>query len=212
VHQVHGAAVHVVRAGELTHRTSDASTTKADAIVTDDSARIACVRVADCAPVLMAGCNRVGRVVAVAAVHAGWRGCVGGVVERAADALGALGAERLVAAVGPCIGPDAFEVGPEVAEAFWARFGRDSQLVRARASVGGVEKFDVDLAGALRRQLLACGVEHKAIDMLAECTCSNSERFFSHRRDRGMTGRMAGFIGMVSRDASATAAASYPLA
>jgi hypothetical protein len=107
----------------------------------------------------------------------------------------------LVAAIGPCIGPDAFEVGPEVAEAFWERFGRDSALVRARRRAGGDDKFDVDLSGALREHLIACGASPGAIDMLAQCTFSNPERFFSHRRERGMTGRMAGFIGMAQGDA-----------
>jgi YfiH family protein len=188
VHQVHGDGVHVVRAGEATHATNGV-TTKADAIVTDDAGRVACVRVADCAPVLIAGRSR-GGVVGVAAVHAGWRGCVAGVAERAVERLRALGASEFAAAVGPCIGADAFEVGGEVAAAFRERFGEGATLVRERA--GG--KFDVDLGRALREQLRSVGV--REVDVLEHCTAGDAARFFSHRRERGMTGRMAAFVGV----------------
>lgn len=188
VHQVHGDGVHVVRVGEATHATAGV-TTKADAIVTDDPGRMACVRVADCAPVLIAGRSR-GGVVGVAAVHAGWRGCVARVAERAIERIRAMGAAEFAAAVGPCIGPAAFEVGGEVAGAFRARFGEGTMLVRERA--GG--KFDVDLAGALREELQAAGA--RDVDVLGLCTVSDAARFFSHRRERGMTGRMAGFVGV----------------
>jgi polyphenol oxidase len=191
VHQVHGDGVHAVRVGEATHA-ANGVTTKADAIVTDDAGRVACVRVADCAPVLIAGRSR-GGVIGVAAVHAGWRGCVAGVAERAVERLRALGAAEFVSAVGPCIGREAFEVGPEVAAAFQERFGSGTALVRER----GGQKFDVDLAGALCEQLRGSGVAAEAV---GGCTASDAERFFSHRRDRGMTGRMAGFVGMPGRE------------
>ncbi len=195
VHQVHGAEVHMVRAGAASHCTTDGTTTKADSIVTDDAARLVGVRVADCAPVLIAGFDDGGACVGVAAVHAGWRGAVTGIAERTVDSLHAIGASEIIAAIGPCIGPDAFEVGPEVATAFRERFGIQTKIVRERD--GG--KFDVDLAGSIGEQLLARGVRADRIDVIAHCTVAQSDYYFSHRRERGMTGRMIALIGMPSK-------------
>src|SRR4051794_29413281 len=116
VHQVHGAGVIRVRRGEP----FDVSV-KADALVGDDPGRVLSVRVADCVPVLLAAAD--GRV--VAAVHAGWRGVVAGVVGAAVrEVAGPAGAGAAVrAAVGPCIGGEAFEVGPEVLAEFRRVFG-----------------------------------------------------------------------------------------
>ena len=99
---------------------------QADALVTADRGRAVSVRTADCCPVLLATAD--GR--AVAAAHAGWRGAVAGVVGAAVAELcrvaGTTGPAGLIAAVGPCIGVDAFEVGPEVLAAFADRFGADT--------------------------------------------------------------------------------------
>lgn len=190
VHQVHERAV-------LTHRAGDAGpaidwgSVRADAIVTDDPGVVAAVRVADCAPILIASAD--GRV--VAAIHAGWRGVVAGVVGTALEALLALGARQpLHAAIGPCIGPASFEVGPEVVRAFHEAFGADAP-VRAHpdAQAAADGKALVDLNAAIERQLRAAGVE--SIADLGRCTASEPAEFFSHRRDRGVTGRMIGVIG-----------------
>lgn len=186
VHQVHGDAVHLVRAGGPSH--DGPETTKADAIVCDDAARAVAVRVADCAPVLIATAD--GRM--VAAVHAGWRGVVSGVADRAIETMMRLGAspEAMVAAIGPCISEPEFEIGPEVVEAFRARFGRGTPHARETADGKG----RADLQGALRTSLEAMGL--RCIDTLARCTVREASHFFSHRRDRGATGRMAAFIGV----------------
>ena len=188
VHQVHGDAVHVVRAGSPSHPGPE--TTKADAIVSDDAARAVAVRVADCAPVLLATAD--GRL--VAAVHAGWRGVVGDVACRTVEAMRDLGArpEELVAAIGPCISEPEFEIGQEVIEAFRRRFGQGTP--HARTTHDG--KGRADLQGALRTSLEGAGVAR--IDTLARCTVREPTHFFSHRRDRGVTGRMAAFIGAVA--------------
>lgn len=191
VHQVHGAAVHVVRRGERSH--AGPHDTKADAIVTDDPERMIGVRVADCAPVLIASHD--GRV--AAAVHAGWRGVVAGVAVHAVSAMRELApgscAAGLSAAIGPRIGPDAFEVGPEVAAEFARVFGRGTAHVRA----GAGDRSLVDLGGALAEQLRGAGVER--VDVLARCTYSEPSLFFSHRRathERAATGRMIAMIGV----------------
>ncbi len=191
VHQVHAAAVHVVRSGDR----ATPRDVKADAIVSDDPSRVLAVRVADCAPVLLA--SRDGRV--VAAVHAGWRGVVGGVLPCAIARMRALGATDLVAAIGPCISVHHFEVGPEVVAEFERIFGRDDEIVPpgARASPANSGKAMVDLKAALRHQLLASALPASAIDTCPHCTVRDATEFFSHRRDRGLTGRMAAVIGPV---------------
>jgi YfiH family protein len=181
VHQVHGAGV--VRAEE--GRGVDTSA-KADALVGSDRAKTLSVRVADCVPVLVA--MEGGRT--VAAIHAGWRGVVGGVVEAALAAVGSADCTRTcVAAIGPCIGPDAFEVGPEVVGIFLGYFRGNAPIVRR---VG--EKGHVDLREAVRLQLVRAGVPPDRIDTTDRCTHRDAQEFFSHRRDNGVTGRMAAVI------------------
>lgn len=187
VHQVHGAEALLVRPGQPTHGTLPPGTsTKADAIVTDDPVRAVAVRVADCAPVLLASSD--GKV--VAAVHSGWRGVISGIVAAAASRMRELGAAPHLAAIGPCIGPEAFEVGPEVAEQFHAAFPRPPRPVVRPAPAPG--KHLVDLPACLELQLRDLGVEH--VDTIHACTYTDADRFFSHRRDKGLTGRMAAII------------------
>lgn len=182
VHQVHGADVHVARRGGRAH--AGERDTRADAIVTDDPGRVVAIRVADCAPVLLASAD--GRVVAT--IHAGWRGVVGGVAVRAVEAMRALGAGEIVGAVGPCISGEAFEVGPEVVAEFERVFGSGAP-VRG----GSGDRSFVDLKECLRRQLAGCGVSR--VEVSDRCTVRDAGEFYSHRREKGMTGRMAGVIG-----------------
>jgi YfiH family protein len=175
VHQVHGGDV--IRCDG-----SFESGAKADAIVTTEARRLLSVRVADCAPILLAGDD--GRI--VAAVHAGWRGVLAGVVANAIMEM-RCPASEVVAAIGPCIGFDAFQVGPEVLEAFDRKFGSDAPV---RPS--GDRKGHVDLKAALAIQLRKIGVNR--IDTTDRCTFTHADEFFSHRRDKGVTGRMAAMI------------------
>lgn len=189
VHQVHGADVHVVATGEPSH--AGPGDTRADALILSDPSRIAAVRVADCAPILLAS----GDGAMVAAVHAGWRGLVGGVLPRTIERMRAMGAGEMVAAVGPCIGPDAFEVGEDVAQEFRRVFGSENRLLRPGQNPG---KYWADLQGGLTEQLGPCGVR---FEVLPGCTvrdvADGRPRFFSHRRDGGRTGRMMALIGPV---------------
>jgi YfiH family protein len=174
VHQVHGGVVHEVCACRPAHPT--ASDTRADALVTDDPTRALAVRIADCAPVLIASAD--GRI--VAAVHAGWRGVVAGVVTESVRRMRLLSPEArtsgLAAAVGPCISAANFEVGPEVAAEFRRVFGADTPHVRA----GSGDRFHADLKAALAEQLRHLGVA--TIDVLPHCTYADPSLFFSHRR------------------------------
>lgn len=181
VSQVHGCAV--VRAEQTL-----ASRAAADAVTSARGGHAVLVRVADCVPVLIADPS----TGAVAAVHAGWRGVVAGVVPAAITALGALGVDprTAVAAIGPCISARHFEIGPEVA----------AELARADLAecvIGpGVHgpKHHADLVRAVALQLARCGVAHANIDAVAPCTYADRARFFSYRRDGAASGRLAAVI------------------
>ena len=142
------------------------------------------VRVADCVPLLLAD-RRSGDV---AAVHAGWRGVVAGVVRASIDAL-ARERGSLVAAIGPCIGACCFEVGRDVADQIVGACGDGRVLVwEAR------DKAYVDLRAAVRAQLLALGLARAHIDDVPGCTKHEGERFHSYRRDGAGSGRMLAAI------------------
>lgn len=161
-----------------------------DAIVTGDASQVVAVRVADCAPVLLAD----PAAGLVAAVHAGWRGVVAGVVSRAINTLRQRGADpsRLLAAIGPCIGPSAFEVGREVRDAMEA-VGLES-CVQPRAATAG--KWLADLPRAIRMQLRAAGLSGERVDSSGLCTLCEPSTEFSYRRDTARSGRMAAIIGL----------------
>lgn len=177
VHQVH--ANQVVWCGKGPFSCDQ----KADAIVSGDPHRVISVRIADCVPILIATGD--GRY--VAAVHAGWRGIVAGVIRKAVGELRQAGESALVATIGPCIGFDSFEVGPEVLAEFERVFGPDAPIRRREDAKGYA-----DCREAVRRQLLEMGIER--IDTTDRCTVRHREEFFSHRRDKGVTGRMAALI------------------
>jgi len=165
---------------------------EADAAVTDRYGVACVVQVADCLPVLLAAPR--GR--AVGAAHAGWRGLAAGVVERTLErvcALGGCAPDEVSVWLGPCIGPQHFEVGAEVLQAF----GADPQAVApqpcfvARAGsphADGRPRWLADLAGLARRRLAAAGAGRVCGD--GACTYGSPSAFFSFRRD-GVTGRHA---------------------
>ena len=126
---------------------------------------------ADCLPVAVARTN--GEHPALAVLHVGWRGLLEGIVP---NGVRALGTERLMAAIGPGIGPCCYEVGPDVAEPFEAAFGAEV-LVDGR----------LDLWRSTELALQRAGVEE--VERTDLCTFCHPELFFSHRRDRGTTGR-----------------------
>lgn len=169
--QVHGTAVAV--------HDGVAAVPRADASIATTAGRVCAVLTADCLPVVLA--DRAGSRVGVA--HAGWRGLVGGVVEATVAALHCPAGE-LLAWLGPAIGPAAFEVGPEVREAFTTR----SSSLAGYFVENARGRFQADLYGLARRQLALAGVS--AVYGGDGCTASDPRRFFSFRRD-GTTGRMA---------------------
>ncbi|MDB5851353.1 MAG: laccase [Rhodoferax sp.] len=189
--QVHGQQV-----ATLDRARTDEATTAADACVTTEPGLACTIMVADCLPVLFT--DRQG--VAVAAAHAGWRGLAGasgsGVLEAAVRAVNAAASSdvpTLLAWLGPCIGPKAFEVGDEVREAFVAQQAEAS----AWFSPCAPGKWLADLPGLARLRLRTLGFLDAQVygndSSCAWCTVNNPSRFFSYRRER-VTGRMAACI------------------
>jgi hypothetical protein len=172
--QVHGIAV--VEAAQ------DGAEPEADGAFAAKPGVVCAVLTADCLPVLL--CNRAGTK--VAALHAGWRGLAGGVIEAGVQALGVPGNE-LLAWLGPAIGPKRFEVGPEVRTVFMQH---DAQAAQAfRAAREGKYLADIYLLARLRLQRLGVAAVYGG----GCCTVTERARFFSYRRD-GATGRMASLI------------------
>ncbi len=181
--QVHGSVARVlddndVSMGPLWPRLAQV---EGDAVCSGASGLACAVRTADCVPILV-GDRQSG---AVTAIHAGWRGIVRGVVEAAIASLRELvGAQgQLVAAIGPHIGPSAFETGEDVA----AELEGCSPLKGVVERAG--DKARVALGPIVAAKLEAAGVSRTQIDELGGCTFSEPERFFSYRRDGKRSGR-----------------------
>jgi YfiH family protein len=142
-----------------------------DGLWSDEPGRAMLLLTADCMPIALA--RREGERPALAILHAGWRGLLSGIV---GVGVRALGSRRLVAAIGPSIGPCCYEVGEEVAAPFAEAFGDDV-----------VRDGKLDLWTSAERALRAAGVDR--VDRFDACTSCQGSRFFSHRRDSGRTGR-----------------------
>ncbi|EGV51753.1 peptidoglycan editing factor PgeF [Candidatus Endoriftia persephone] len=155
---------------------------EADAAFADRPDRVCAVLTADCLPLLL--CDQQGE--RICAVHAGWRGLASGVIEAALRRMGRPGSE-LLAWLGPAIGPERFEVGAEVREAFVAH--ADEAAIAFRPAEQG--KWLADIYRLARQRLAAFGVGF--VGGGDYCTVSDPKRFYSYRRD-GVTGRMASLI------------------
>ena len=179
--QVHGEAIleetEAARGEEIPPALGDA-----DAVITGERGVAVGVRTADCVPILLYAPD----VGAVAAVHAGWRGAVLAIAARAVAQLSSrYGADprRMLAAIGPSIRGCCYEVGEDVARRFDERFGAGVTL---RSGGGGPR---LDLAEANRRALAGAGLPPQNVEVLGHCTACEPDRFFSHRRDHGRSGR-----------------------
>lgn len=192
LNQVHGTQVL-----ELVSDTPDKI--PADAAFTRHTGLACSVLVADCLPILL--CDLRGSV--VAAVHAGWRGLAGqngkGILETTFEAIRAAGLmdcagcdTEFIAWLGPCIGPEAFEVGAEVVSAFTDGRPQASDCFKAC----GADKWLANLPALARQRLQALGVVQLFGNdgRPAWCTFTNPTRFFSYRRDGHATGRLAACI------------------
>ncbi len=168
LHQVHGADVVTI-----TEAWAPGAGPKADAMVTGKPGIALGIVTADCAPVLFAD-DRAG---IVGAAHAGWRGAVAGVLEATIAAMRELGARNIVAAIGPCIGQDSYEVGPDLREAVLARDPADARFF---APGRREQRWQFDLPGYCAARLTGAGLA--GIALTGADTCAREEDFFSHRR------------------------------
>lgn len=172
--QIHGADV--VRADEVIEPPA------ADASWTDKQGVTCAVLTADCLPVLL--CDR--RGTRIAAAHGGWRGLADNILAQTVRAMGVRPSD-VMAWLGPAIGPDAFEVGPDVRQAFIARWPETEAAFRA----GQGDRWFCHIYSVAGAQLRALGVT--SVYGGGFCTHNEPDRFFSYRRD-GQTGRMASLI------------------
>ncbi|OIO71958.1 MAG: hypothetical protein AUJ57_06360 [Zetaproteobacteria bacterium CG1_02_53_45] len=158
----------------------------ADILLTDQRNTPVAVRTADCLPILLAD-NQAGIVVAA---HAGWRGTVAQVAVKAVQQMLGRGAvaERIIASLGPCIGPCCFAIGEEAAREL------ANCCHGAGRFVTGREQRYADLWQINRLQLLQSGLNEAHIELFNECTCCNPERYFSYRRDGQQSGRHLGVV------------------
>ncbi|MBS1089632.1 peptidoglycan editing factor PgeF [Gluconobacter wancherniae] len=143
-----------------------------DALVTDRPDVGIGVITADCGPILLSGND--GRI--VGAAHAGWRGAAGGILESVVNQMRALGALTIVAAVGPCIGPESYEVGPDMRDAVMAQDSGAGAFFRPADRSG---HFYFDLPGYCAARLRRAGLDQ--VDVIGVDTLTD-QRFFSHRR------------------------------
>lgn len=185
-HQVHGRAVVEVRTG------AGPSAGEGDVLICNDPVRAVGVRVADCVPLLVA--DDTGGT--VAAVHAGWRGVARRapihLVHRLQQRFG-VRPERLVAAVGPSIGPCCYEVGADTRNAFRAE-GHASPLLQEWFLPTPSGRFHLDLWRAVRDQLEGAGLMPAHIFTAELCTMTHTDLFHSFRRDKEGAGRLGAFI------------------
>ncbi len=185
--QVHGVEVRVIEPTDLVEKVRAEN---ADALVTRTN--VIGVRTADCTPVLVADPESG----AVAAIHAGWRGVVAGVVQagiRTLEQVSGGTASRFIVAIGPCIRAESFEVGEDVAAEI-ARVSHGVEVV-----IRKVPRPHVDMVRAVRAQLAALGVPDSSIDDVGGDTFAEPTRFFSYRRDREGSGRHLSVIAARTR-------------
>lgn len=176
--QVHGTEIRIA--------TEPGGSEGFDALATNVPGILLAVSVADCTPILVFDRHKQ----AVAAIHAGWRGTISGIVAHTLEQMGktfGTRGEDCLAYIGACIDECSFEVGEEVATAFADPFKR---FDAARG------KFFVDLKKANAAQLHTFGIPETQIECSPFCTLRDSERFFSHRKSGGVTGRGMAVIGL----------------
>ena len=161
----------------------------ADGYVTSESGIVLGVKSADCVPILLEAYDENDKIIAVSAIHAGWRGTSKGIAKEGVRMLVKKGADpkRIRAAIGPSIDFCCFEVGEDFAAEVaqmrddWKPFARDGKLY-------------ADVKARNREDLASCGLTNENIDLCDDCTCCLEEKYFSHRRMKGLRGTMLSVI------------------
>jgi len=186
VWQVHGVEVVIAE----TPRIPDSPHLQADAILTDKPGLTLMMRFADCVPIMLY--DPVRKATGIA--HAGWMGTVRGTVRSAVEAMQRHYGSRpadIYAAIGPSIGPDHYEIGPDVVIQVKQAFGSYASRL---LTVSG-ESIKFDLWAANRQILEHAGVRH--IEVAGLCTACHTEDWYSHRAEKGRTGRFGAIIALI---------------
>jgi len=195
--QVHGADVRIVEKEEDAQPPPDArgETVYCDALVAAVPQVLLAVKTADCVPILLAdpkaGC--------FAAVHAGWRGTVAGIVSVALERMNRQFSSRpedVMVAIGPAAASCCYEVGPEVIEGFKQRFaGVGDLFIPTRDN-----HARIDLIRANKEQMIAWGINAAHISIAPLCTMCRTDLFFSYRREKSVHGRVGRLMSVIGRD------------
>ena len=194
VPQIHSADVKVVGEKEKGIGVSKSAPFSCDGYVTGEKGVPIGIKTADCVPILLEARDEENNVIAVSAIHAGWRGTVDGIARVAIEKLVSLGAdpEKIYVAIGPCIHSCCYEVGEDFVKAVKEKLGQnyDENYIISRSSnkkYADITKINLDI-------LLQCGVPRGNIDVCELCTCCHTELFYSHRASRGKRGTMMSVI------------------
>lgn len=188
--QVHGTDI--LFAEERGQKTIKIGEAGFDILITDKEGIPIAVKTADCLPLLMVDPDRK----IIAAVHAGWKGTLIQVVERAVQALVKKGArsDRLLVAMGPSMARRCYEVEEDVASKFQKKFSQYPQILKKQSAT----KWLLDIPETNRLELVRLGVKPEKIDHLDLCTHCRVDLFHSYRRDGEQAGRMVNFIQLLS--------------
>lgn len=194
LHQIHSSQIHILNNTALKTKPFLAAPERVDGdgLVTDEPGYLLGIQTADCLPIFLVDPERR----AIANLHAGWRGTRSRIVQHGIERMQQTfdsRPDRLIAAIGPGIGVCCYEVGDEVVEEFRREFPNAGEWFRAPS---GTRRRRLDLAAANTRQLLEMGLPERQILQAGRCTACEPEWFFSHRREKGVTGRMLAAIGL----------------
>lgn len=167
-----------------------------DGYVTADPFVTLGIKTADCVPILFEA-EKDGRIIAVGAVHAGWRGTVANIAPKCVGMLCekySVEPKNIRAAIGPCIHSCCYEVSSDLYEAVENAFGKETADRFVLPSGKNDGKFFCDLAGLNRTLLESSGLSSESIDIIDECTCCCHDKYFSHRYTKGLRGTMLNII------------------
>lgn len=186
-----GKQTHSDRIELITNNNKHRTFVGVDAYITEEKGICICVKTADCTPVLLFDPEQN----VAAAIHSGWRGTVQNITGKTIAKMineFRVKPENILAAIGPCIGWQNYEVGEEVADQFRALFPQNSKVVIESSSSN--EKPKLSVRQAIFQQLTNSGIQTANIDLSVSCTSNNSSDFHSARRDGPQTGRMVNGI------------------
>lgn len=196
VPQIHSADVRVVSRDEKGYGVHKTSPFSCDGYVTREKGVALGVKTADCVPILMEARNEKDEVIAVCAIHAGWRGTVAKIAKVGVERLLSFSAsaEKIFVAIGPCIHRCCYEVGEDFCREVKEKLGRNYDNYFMIASKDG--KLYADLTEINLKILISCGILKENIDVSDLCACCNTDLFYSHRASGGIRGTMMSVIQM----------------